>query len=755
MARRKIIGLMGAGVVLFAASPSRAQAIQRVFDPQLNGPWTVIPFGSTEKLSESWELKALKVGPDGGVYIMGKVPIGGPPTGGGIFRVRDGKAELIGGKLVDDPHAFGVDESGKAYVGTKGITRPNAFHVLDGDGWRKLLDAPAGGEPGAILPDAGGLLLATKNDGIFRFDGTKAVRVGAKTTVLPDGFSWTTIGDWTVELERVARLPDGGFVGIGKDMRVRRWNGSAWSDLGDLCGPKFDETGALLSYVREPKAIGVAADGTIFVGTKGMTGPEGKDVGLLFRWDGAAWAQVGTPPVMRKEVKAIAFVGGSILAGTTESGVFRWDGAAWSAVNDGLVKTTDGKTKGERLSLEPDGALYLASANTVMRREATFGGTETWKEIGFFSGGEEIKAVAAKADGTVYAGAKVGTSKGAVFVRAPGATEFKVLGPDLPRDVDRVVIGADGTVFVVLGGGGGAYRFGSGAWEPITGALTGSLAAFKDLLPLEGGEFLAPTKAGVVRGVYRKEPIETVDFATKNCEVKALDRIGSHTIATCKVGGVFRLAKAEGTDDGFGWVKTTKGLPEVEAETTTAIGDDVFVVAKKLLYRGRFDGEGLLSVDAFGPNPGKASLGGDGQLVFAGETGFKAIARLPDGRFVVGTDDGLFVTGASGGTWALFNGPAEVKGVAVVGRFLYATVKEKRYPKPVDDPTLVIESSSLWIRDLDAAPIPEPPAKPVDAAKEDTDVGGGCAVSTRTAAASSWMLLGLAATAALLRRRRA
>jgi hypothetical protein len=711
---RRALLLAVAANIMFVAPTVSAQVLQRRFDPDRHGPWRVIPMGDAAKAgnAEACDPKLLSVGPNGEVYVLGKLPFAGPPSGGVVLRVTADGLEQVGEQTDSDPGAFLTRSDGSFLLGGRGTATARGGELLglDEGEWNLLTSSSLPDEITSLLELDGQVLVGAKNDGVYRWSADKVERVGATTTIVPSGFVWEALGDYTAEQERIAARADGALVTLGKDYLVREWRKDGWSTLGDLAKVTTSELG-LVTGLREYKSVLVTPDDALYVGTKGLAGaPEGKDVGAVFRWTGEDWARVGTNAALKKEAKQLLWSEAfGLVVGTNEGGVFRLVSEEWVALNEGLVANADGKIKGERLASAPDGSLYVAATNALYRRSAD---ATAFAQVGFFPLGQEIKSIGFVGTG-VYVGTKVGADQGAVY-RLDGPSEWTQLGADLSKPVEQLVAVANDEMYAALGGGAGAVMWNGATWTPMTGALTGVAAEFKHILRLSPSEFAAATKSGVVVGDFRKEPLEVIDLALRNREVKSLIHAGGTTLAVTK-SGVFGLVEQAETDDGLGWVEASKGLPDVELEGAVARDEEVFVIGKKLLYSGAVEG-GVLEVKPLGDNPGTAALDGDGNLIYAGETEFKGVAFLADGSPLAATKDGLFARDRDG-AWTLYNGPAEVKAVATVGDTVYAIVKEKWVPD-LDDPTTVKEETSLWISG------PETAVEPPGAAGRSNGAGG-------------------------------
>jgi hypothetical protein len=230
-----------------------------------------------------------------------------------------------------------------------------------------------------------------------------------------------------------------------------------------------------------------------------------------------------------------------------------------------------------------------------------------------------------------------------------------------------------------------------------------------------------------------------VETPLRNLDLGAILTVRDGLFALTKQDGVFRAIDDPAGDDGRWWTEGAEGLPDVELTSLAAFEERAFVIGKQLLYEATAGDDGRLHTEAFGTNPGKAALDGNGELVFAGETELTAVAIDGD-RVFAGTKDGLFVTRDRGLTWDLYNGPAEVKGLTIVDGVLHALVVSRMVPDPIGQPTVEVKAAALWSHRLadDVVVEPEPPT--------------GCGCSTRSGAPAGGILVGVAVLFSMFRR---
>lgn len=123
--------------------------------------------------------------------------------------------------------------------------------------------------------------------------------------------------------------------------RVARWDGVAWSALGDGAGEGLDSQVQALSM----------CGGQLYAGGSFTAANVGAPIiaNRIARWDGASWSPVGSGAGngMSSTVFALACAGGELVAGgafidanlgdpVTVNRIARWDGSAWQPLGSGL-----------------------------------------------------------------------------------------------------------------------------------------------------------------------------------------------------------------------------------------------------------------------------------------------------------------------------------------------------------------------------------------------------------------------------------
>ena len=128
----------------------------------------------------------------------------------------------------------------------------------------------------------------------------------------------------------------GGVTAVG----IARWDGHTWASVG----------GGIQDVDRFPEAMAVFDDGhgpALYVGGY-FTSAGGVPANSLARWDGTSWSAVGSGLEAGSLVLALAgfddgsgpalYVGGYIhsAGGVPVNNIARWDGATWSALGSGV-----------------------------------------------------------------------------------------------------------------------------------------------------------------------------------------------------------------------------------------------------------------------------------------------------------------------------------------------------------------------------------------------------------------------------------
>lgn len=379
-------------------------------------------------------------------------------------------------------------------------TRVQSLHVFD-DGTGPALYA------GGYFYNAGGVAAQS----IARWDGSA-------WTALADGVDGGSVHAMTQFDDGTgpALYAGGNFFGASGATvnHVARWDGAAWTPLGDGMDPRRSSVDALAVY----------DDGTgpaLYAGGE-FDSAGGVLVNNIARWDGAAWAAMdgGVSHPSEGYVWALAtfdggsgetlLVGGNFLAagGQFVSHLVGWDGMAWrpqgDAVNERIAAlTTFDDGAGPALYA---GGEFTVAGGVEAERIARWDGAN-WTPLGEGVGGTEyyapVQALAAYDDGTgpaLYAAGDFNVAGGVEahnIARWDGSV-WTPLGEGLTHTFSLEVVFAlavfdDGTGPALYAGGqfntaggtpaSGIARWDGSAWTPVGSGLDGwarSMVVFDD-----------------------------------------------------------------------------------------------------------------------------------------------------------------------------------------------------------------------------------------------------------------------------------
>lgn len=301
--------------VLLITSPCGAGSIAAVND----GNWTALGTGV------DYTVEALAVGGHGRLYAGGWFETAGGVTVNQVAMWDGSQWSALGAGMVERVFALAVAANGDLYAGgafwkAGGVA---AAHIArwDGSSWSALGPGLDGWVYALAVGQDGHLYAAgefshsgsTWVHGVARWDGTTWTALGSGLSGAYDGNSGYAL----------AVCDDGIYVGgyftTAGGMpasRIARWDGSAWSALGEGVNSGVE-------------ALAVDANGTLYAGGI-FTMAGGIPVAGIAKWDGTAWSALGTG----------AHGGNAALAvdknGILHTGTARWDGSAWSSLGTGL-----------------------------------------------------------------------------------------------------------------------------------------------------------------------------------------------------------------------------------------------------------------------------------------------------------------------------------------------------------------------------------------------------------------------------------
>ena len=335
-------------------------------------------------------------------------------------------------------------------------------------------------------------------------------------------------------------------AGIAEADYLAKWNGTAWSALGD----NSPGSGALNSTV-----YGIGITGTdVYVGG-GFTDAAGiTDADAIAKWNGTTWSAVGTAwgSTSGAQVYAIGFVGSDVYVGGyfTDLGsipeadwIAKWDGAAWSALGsngsgDGALNQYVMAVASSGTEIYVGGAFTNAAGIPEADRIAKWNGS-AWSALG--SNGVGVGAITSDVAGLAVSGTDLYV--GGAFTNAAGIAE-----------ADRIAKW-DGTEWSALGSNGA----GDGALDQNYTYVNAVAISGTDLYA--GGNFT--NAAGIAEADYVASyddgagaSASTLTLSTKEDRVPAGETValrahvtGDGDAPTGKV--IFRVGNATGKKLGF------------------------------------------------------------------------------------------------------------------------------------------------------------------------------------------------------------
>ena len=244
---------------------------------------------------------------------------------------------------------------------------------------------------GEAAGDESGSSVALSNDGQTlavgtRFNGGNGTDAGHVRVYRWSESSWTQLGvdiDGEAVLDQsgwsVALSSDGQTLAVGATfndgngtnaghVRVYKWSGSTWSQLGgDIDGEAaFDNSGTSVALSSDGQTLAVGAP---------YNGGNGSLAGhvRVYAWDGSAWTQRGTDIDGETAggfsglAVALSSDGQTLAAGATGTSaghvrIFAWDGSAWTQWGGNIDGEAAGDYSGFSVALSSDGQTLAVGA---------------------------------------------------------------------------------------------------------------------------------------------------------------------------------------------------------------------------------------------------------------------------------------------------------------------------------------------------------------------------------------------------------
>jgi hypothetical protein len=449
------------------------------------------------------------------------------PSGAGQLRVdleltgAKAQATRQGARLVLDGSGRKLAYNRLRVVDARGQVLAASMRVLDANRLALLVDDSVAQYPVRIDPTVsdedwsgtGGILGAERFVNVALADGAGNVYIGGEFIAVGDisanyiakwdGSAWSALGDgldydvWALALSGTDLYVGGDFTMAGSvpANRIAKWNGTSWSALGGGIGVPPGNN--IYDYVKA-----IAVIGTNVYAAGDFTTAGGILVSNIAKWNGSAWSALGTG--LDDEVMALAAVGTDLYAGgafTNAGGspaayIAKWDGAAWSAVGAGVDDWVWAlAASGSDLYV---GGEFSNAGGSPASNLARWNGTN-WSPVG---GGVNARVSALTFSGTdLYAAgqfSRVGGTLSAFYVARWNGTEWSAFGSGVNDYVNAVaVVGTDvyvGGDFESAGNNRAEYvaRWNGVGWSALgSGGLSGKVYALAVLGTdvYAGGEF--------------------------------------------------------------------------------------------------------------------------------------------------------------------------------------------------------------------------------------------------------------------------
>jgi ligand-binding sensor domain-containing protein len=351
---------------------------------------------------------------------------GGMHYPGGSLSYHDGAQwnDVASGQVLHSFTSVALGVDGLVAAGTQ-----LGLGLYKGGEWRLLRNGPTSDRVTsvAVTPDGatwfafGDHSASTPGRGLSRFDGQEweyfldDAEVNA-LAVEPDGTLWAGVGCGVQRFDGTAReivvsceeLPAGNVldidfapdsaVWVANGLGLARFDGQSWT-----------------VYDRLVHALEVAPDGTIWMngweGTQGSSYVARIDASAALGTGGEPWSTLKSADSFPGEFTVQAVTPDGFLWGITPEGrLASFDGLSWM---DGESWTfydppgADSVDKIDVLTVAPDGALWLASGNCIVRFDREGGPEEAWTIYTQSNGLPEsyYQAMAFGPDGEIWFGA--------------------------------------------------------------------------------------------------------------------------------------------------------------------------------------------------------------------------------------------------------------------------------------------------------------------------------------------------------------
>ncbi len=422
--------------------------------------------------------------------------------------------------------------------------------------------------------NAGGLVFALAVDGSGNLYAggqfTTAGGVSATRIARWDGAAWSPVGNgfnstvWALTASGSSVYAGGDFTASGSFSvtRIAKWDGSNWSALGN----------GVNSTVN---ALAIDGSGNLYAGGK-FTTAGSVSADHIAKWNGSTWSALGggvngVVDAVAVDASGNLYVGGNFsdAGGVAVNNIAKWDGSTWSTLGTGL----NGEVRA--LVLDASGVLYAGGSftttgppeNKTMNHIAKWNGTD-WISIG--NGTDNaVWALAFDALGTLYAGGDFNNAGGTTVNRIAkwNGSKWSDLGSGANKRVRALTIQ-------------GGILYAGGNFTTMNGLTVNYVAKYGDILiPVELMSFQA---SAIPQGV---ELTWSTASETEN--------LGFHIFRSGKIDGVYRQITKQMIP---GQGNTAKQHTYRYVDTDIEAGKVYFYKLADVDYNGRMTLHGPVSI---------------------------------------------------------------------------------------------------------------------------------------------------------------
>jgi hypothetical protein len=318
---------------------------------------------------------------------------------------------------------FGNIYAGGTFTNAGGVMASNVAK-WNGSAWSALGSGISGSQYGtgvtSLACDSSGILYVS---GSFSTAGGVAANNIAKW----NGSAWSALGSGfggeyanSLVCDNSGNLYAGGWFTTAGEVSanyIAEWNGSVWSALGSGASVSFD--GVNLDVT----SLSCDSSGNLYVGGD-FSYAGGLRVNSVAKWNGNAWSAIGqgcgdvyggdysVTEALARDISGNIYAGGDFATdgGVTVNGIAEWNGTTWTPLSSGVGGYEEPWVAA--IAFDSSGNLYAGGCFTTAggipaNNIAEWNGT-TWLALGAGVSGEgiytSVKALAFDSVGNLYAG---------------------------------------------------------------------------------------------------------------------------------------------------------------------------------------------------------------------------------------------------------------------------------------------------------------------------------------------------------------